>query len=339
MKPAMLFEQIEDKKVRCRLCHHGCRISDQKFGLCNVRQNRDGQLYTLAYGRVIASHIDPIEKKPLYHFLPGSSAYSIGTAGCNFTCSFCQNWQISQAVKKGDKTLPGKPLSPEQIVHNAVESNCKSIAYTYTEPTIFFEYAYDTARLAKARKLKNIFVSNGYMTKQAIDTIGPFLDGINIDLKAMDDVFYKDICQGRLKPVLDNIRYIKEAGIWVEVTTLIVPEANDSVDELHEIAQFIADIDPDIPWHVSRFHPDYQYTDTLATPLPVMEAAFNFGKDAGLHYVYMGNVIDDSRDTRNTRCPECMQPVIQRDLNRVKINLAEKNRCSGCGAVVAGVYE
>lgn len=339
MKPAVLFEQIEDKKVRCRLCHHGCRISDQKFGLCHVRQNLDGNLYTLAYGRVIASHVDPIEKKPLYHFLPGSSAYSIGTAGCNFSCSFCQNWQISQAVKKGNQALPGKPMSPEQIVHNAVESHCKSIAYTYTEPTIFFEYAYDTARLAKAQGLKNIFVSNGYMTKQAIDTIGPFLDGINIDLKAMNDAFYKDICNGRLQPVLDNIRYIKEAGIWLEVTTLIVPKANDREEELHEIAQFIADVDPDIPWHVSRFHPDYQFTDAVATPLSVMEAAFNFGKDAGLHYVYMGNVINEGKDTRNTRCPQCMQPVIQRDLNRVKMALAEKNRCPGCGAVVAGVYE
>ncbi|MFO7913831.1 MAG: radical SAM protein, partial [Desulfotignum sp.] len=178
-----------------------------------------------------------------------------------------------------------------------------------------------------------------YMTKQAIDTIGPFLDGINIDLKAMNDAFYKDICNGRLQPVLDNIRYLKQAGIWLEVTTLIVPKANDREEELHDIAQFIADVDPDIPWHVSRFHPDYQYTDAVATPLSVMEAAFNFGKHAGLHYVYMGNIINEDKDTRNTRCPQCMQPVIQRDLNRVKMDLAEKNRCPGCGAVVAGVYE
>ncbi len=335
MKPAMLFEQIEDKKVLCRLCHHMCRISDQKSGRCNVRQNMDGRLYTLAYGRAVASHIDPIEKKPLYHFLPSSLTYSIGTAGCNFKCSFCQNWQISQAVKKKDQSLPGIPMSPEQIVAAAVENNCRSIAYTYTEPTIFFEYAYYTARLAKAKGLKNIFVSNGYMTKEAIDAISPFLDAINIDVKAMNETFYKNICQGKLQPVLDNIRYVQKADIWLEITTLIVPGANDKEEELRELAKFIAGVDPDIPWHISRFHPDYQHTHSPATPFSVMESAYNIGKEQGLHYVYMGNIIDADKDTR---CPQCGHKVIERSSGQVKINPATKNRCPGCGKVVAGIY-
>ncbi len=336
MKPAMLFEPAEEKKVICGLCRHRCRIPDQKSGICQVRQNRDGQLYTRAYGRVIAAHVDPIEKKPFYHFLPGSSAYSIGTAGCNFACGFCQNWQISQAVEQGDQPLPGKPMAPEQIVENAVANNCRSIAYTYTEPTIFFEYAFDTARLARNRGLKNIFVSNGYMTTQAIDTIQPFLDAVNVDLKAMNAPFYKEICKGRLAPVLDNIRYIRKAGIWLEITTLIVPDANDSEEELRETAAFIADVDPDIPWHISRFHPDYQYTGTPPTPLSVMEHAHAIGKEQGLNYVYMGNILQADNDTC---CPQCGQKVIERSGRQVTTGLTDKNSCPGCGAPLAGVYE
>jgi pyruvate formate lyase activating enzyme len=336
MKPAMLFESGEEKKVTCGLCNHRCLVPDRKLGICNVRQNKDGQLYTLAYGRVIAAHVDPIEKKPLYHFLPGSFAFSIGTAGCNFACGFCQNWQISQAVRKGDTQLPGKPMAPEQIVSSAVENNCRAIAYTYTEPTIFFEYAYDTARLAKDNGLKNIFVSNGYMTRQAIDTIKPFLDAINVDLKSMNMSFYKEVCKGRLQPVLDNIRYIRKAGIWLEITTLIVPDANDSEKELRDTAAFIADVDPAIPWHISRFHPDYQYTDAAATPLSVMTRAHAIGKEQGLHYVYMGNILDADNDTC---CPQCGKRVIERYITRVKTRLLEKNKCSDCGMPLAGVYE
>lgn len=336
MKSAMLFERlIEDKKVKCNLCYHNCRISDGKFGICNVRQNQGGDLYTLAYGKAIAANVDPIEKKPLYHFLPGTYAFSVGTAGCNFKCSFCQNWQISQAAKSQQQSLPGNPLSPAEIVEAAIQRDCRSIAYTYTEPTIFFEYAYDTARLAHERGLKNVFVSNGYMTEEALKTIKPWLDAINIDLKAMSNAFYKNMCQARLQPVLDNIRRVRDLGIWLEVTTLIVPGANDHEKELQALAEFIAGVDPDIPWHISRFHPDYQYTDTPATPLSVLQTAFAIGKEAGLKYIYMGNVPNADNDTR---CPQCHHPVIQRKGNRVEIDLDEKHQCSECGTPISGVY-
>ncbi|MBN3039615.1 MAG: AmmeMemoRadiSam system radical SAM enzyme, partial [Candidatus Omnitrophica bacterium] len=250
-KEAMFYKVLEKQKVHCYLCRHNCRISEDQYGICRVRVNKKGVLYSLVYAKAIAAHIDPIEKKPLYHFLPGSFSFSIATKGCNFQCGFCQNWQISQ-VSKDHPEIEGQEFLPEDVVKAARQNQCKSISYTYTEPTIFFEYAYDTCRLAKEEGFYNIFVTNGYMSPQAIKTISPYLDAANIDLKSFSKTFYLKNCKAKLEPVLENIKYMKELGIWIEITTLIIPGENDSPQELESIAEFIAAIDKNIPWHISR---------------------------------------------------------------------------------------
>jgi pyruvate formate lyase activating enzyme len=334
IKEAMLYEKLGDKLVHCFLCNHHCKIKPGNFGLCNVRKNVEGQLKTLVYAEAIAAGVDPIEKKPLYHFLPGSFSYSIATIGCNFRCDFCQNWQISQASKRNPNKLPGQKLEPAIVVKRALENNCKSISYTYTEPTIFFEYAYDTAFLAKEKGLYNNFVTNGYMTKQAIDKIAPYLDVANIDLKSFRDSFYKETCQGNLQPVLDSIKYMKELGIWVEVTTLIIPGQNDSEEELSKIAEFLVGIDKNIPWHISRFHPDYKNRDSHPTPQTTLQKAYNLGKKAGLNYIYLGNI----GQSQKTVCPNCKKVVIERGLfYPPKLNL-DRNRCAFCQQEIQGVF-
>ncbi len=331
---AMLYKKLDEKKVQCQLCAHKCKISDTKFGICGVRQNTDGKLYTLVYGETIASHVDPIEKKPLYHFLPGSYSYSIATVGCNFQCEFCQNWQISQSSKKSDLGISGVPMAPEVVVKNAQKNNCKSIAYTYTEPTIYFEYAYDTAKLAKEAGLSNIFVTNGFMTKDAIETIKPYLDAANVDLKGYSDEFYIKLCHGKLQPVLDSIKLMKELGIWVEVTTLVVPGQNDSDKELNNIAKFIAGVGEDIPWHISRYHPDYKYMSSPPTPLNTLRKAEEIGKKHGLYYIYMGNV----HEGLHTFCNNCGEQIITRAYMGVESLNVEDGKCPKCGTEVKGVF-
>ncbi|MCF7888077.1 MAG: AmmeMemoRadiSam system radical SAM enzyme [Candidatus Omnitrophica bacterium] len=334
IKEAMLYEKLGDKLVHCFLCNHHCKIKPGNFGLCNVRKNVEGQLKTLVYAEAIAAGVDPIEKKPLYHFLPGSFSYSIATIGCNFKCDFCQNWQISQASKKDPDNFPGQKLEPVAVVEKALENNCKSISYTYTEPTIFFEYAYDTAVLAKEKGLYNNFVTNGYMTKQAIDKFAPYLDAANIDLKSFHDSFYKETCQGSLQPVLDSIKYMKELGIWVEVTTLIIPGQNDSEQELRQIAEFIASIDKSIPWHISRFHPDYKNRDNHPTPQTTLQKAYSLGKKAGLNYIYLGNI----GQSENTFCPNCGKRVIERPYFSATKTQLREGRCVFCKNLIKGIF-
>ncbi|MFP4349264.1 MAG: AmmeMemoRadiSam system radical SAM enzyme [Thermodesulfobacteriota bacterium] len=339
IKEAMLYEKAEgkeDNRVHCFLCNHQCKISDSKFGVCRVRQNRDGMLYTHVYGETIAANIDPIEKKPLYHFLPGSSSFSIATKGCNFQCGFCQNWQISQTSKDGSD-LAGRPFSPADIVNRAKGEDCQSIAYTYTEPTIYFEYAYDTAELAHRSGVYNVFVTNGYMTAEAIKTIQPYLDGANVDLKSFQDDFYRKTCNGKLQPVLNTIRLMRELDIWVEVTTLVVPGQNDDPKELKDIAEFIADVDTDIPWHISRFHPDYKVRDGGATPVQTLQKAKSLGREAGLKYIYVGNVMGEDRDTD---CPECGETLIRREyFAPSQIRVTDDSNCPSCGEHIAGVFK
>jgi pyruvate formate lyase activating enzyme len=334
-KEAMLYEKLDGKRVHCFLCSHQCRIADSKVGVCSVRENEDGTLYTLVYAQATAANIDPIEKKPLYHFLPGSTSYSIATIGCNFKCGFCQNWQISQATKEAGAITAGRQLKPERVVEEAKDHGCASISYTYTEPTIFFEYAYDTAELARKAGLYNVFVTNGYMTAHALETIRPYLDAANVDLKSFSEDYYRKNCKARLQPVLDSIAYMKEIGIWVEVTTLVIPGENDSPEELGSIAAFVAGLDRDIPWHISRFHPTYEFTDRDATPVETLRMARDIGKEHGLHYVYIGNVPERS----DTRCAKCNEPLITRVYFGVdRLNLKD-GRCPKCGTALSGVWE
>jgi pyruvate formate lyase activating enzyme len=335
MKQAMFQEAREAKKVQCGLCSHRCIIVLGKRGICAVRENRDGILYTLVYDKVIARHIDPIEKKPLFHFQPGSLSYSIATPGCNFHCKHCQNADISQLPRDRGDMILGEEISPSAIVDAALKNRCASISYTYTEPTIYFELAYDTARLAARAGLKNVFVSNGYITPEALREIQPYLHAANIDLKGYTDDFYKKICGARLQPVLDSIRLYHELGIWIEITTLVIPGHNDSNEELKGIAQFIRSVGENIPWHVSRFHPTYKLTDQPITPLEALKRARQIGFDAGLRYVYEGNIPGEGEDTV---CWSCRKTLVKRLGFSVLENMIKDSKCMFCGAAIEGVW-
>jgi len=335
LKEAVLWEPAEAQKVQCRLCSFRCRIGEGKLGHCNVRKNIGGKLYSLNYYKVCATNVDPIEKKPMYHFQPGSRSFSIAAVGCNFRCEFCQNWQISQAALETGR-IDGEAITPEQIAEAAVRSGCKSIAYTYTEPTIFMELCNDCARPAKERGLANVFVSNGYMTREAIDFAADWLDGINVDLKAFTDDYYEKLCSARLEPVLDSIAYIaKETNIWIEITTLLLPGQNDSEEELKKLANWlVAEAGPDVPWHISRFYPQYKYTDSEPTPLESLQRAEEIGKAAGLHYVYLGNV--PGMDGETTYCYKCHTKLIGRIGYRITANHIKDSKCPNCGTAIAG---
>ena len=330
MKEALLYQKLKNNTARCNLCSHRCLIAPGKRGICFVRENQNGVLYSLVYGLAIAANVDPIEKKPLFHFLPGTKSFSIASAGCNFRCEFCQNWDISQITKRPEGKIIGEELPPEKVVKQALKSGCKSIAYTYTEPTIFFEYAQDTARLAKKEGLANVFVTNGYQTPETIKKMKGIIDAANIDLKSFSEEFYQKICGARLTPVLEAIKLMHKAGIWIEITTLVVPKQNDSEKELTQIAKFIASVDKNIPWHISRFHPDYKMTNSYPTPLETLENAFQIGKNAGLKYVYLGNVITETGE--NTFCPKCGALAIRRAgyLTEV-LGVDKEGNCSNCG--------
>ncbi len=335
MKVAVMQEPMEDGKVRCGLCAHRCQVSPGKRGICGVRENRDGVLYSLVYDRVISQNIDPIEKKPLFHFLPGSQSFSIATPGCNFHCRHCQNADISQLPRDGTGALPGQAARPDQIAAAARQMGCASISYTYTEPTIFFELAADTAKLALEKGMRNVFVTNGYITPEALREARPWLHAANIDLKAFTDDFYRRVCGARLQPVLDAVRLYHELGIWIEITTLVIPGHNDSEGELREIARFIRSVSEDIPWHVSRFHPAYQLTDSPRTPPATLRRAREIGREEGLRYVYEGNLPGEGEDTD---CGKCGRTVIRRYGFSVLENRIASGACSFCGAAVAGVW-
>ena len=336
MKEAMFYEKLEDKTVKCNLCSHRCsQIADSKRGICGVRENRDGKLFSLVYGRVISRVVDPIEKKPLFNFLPGSKSYSIATMGCNFRCDNCQNFDISQLPKERNVII-GQDVLPETIVSAAKQSNCTSIAYTYSEPTIFFEYAYDIAKLAKKEGLKNVFVTNGYITPEALQEISPYLDAANIDLKSFSDDFYRKSCGARLKPVLDSIRLYKSLGIWIEITTLIIPSLNDSEEELRKIAEFIRDVGVDTPWHITQFFPTYKLIDLPRTSITTLQRAREIGLEAGLRYVYEGNVPGETGE--NTYCHTCGKTLIHRFGHHIKENKIKNSACTYCGAKIDGVH-
>jgi len=372
MREALLWDKDDDggvdinnnvnNNVNCKLCAHRCRIAPGRYGRCAVRVNKDGVLYSRVYGRVVAQNIDPVEKKPLYHFLPGSETFSIATVGCNFMCSFCQNHSISQVkeflgdigintdddsnvhnvhnvrndINYDDDLYGDAYIPPQSIVDAALKYKCESVSFTYTEPTVFFEYALDTAKAAKAAGLRTVFVSNGFMTPECLRTVAPYLDACNIDLKSFRDEFYKDRCGAKFEPVLESLRAIHEAGIWLEVTTLIINGLNDSDEELTDIARFIAsDLGADTPWHVSGFYPRYMMSNTPPTGAASIERACKIGVGAGLRYVYGGNV----NVRQDTLCPNCGGVLISRLGYRTKINgLTASGLCGGCGERCSGIF-
>ena len=336
MKEAVLYKKLKENKVQCNLCNHRCVIKEGKRGICGVRENQGGILMTLVYGKLIAQNIDPIEKKPLFHFYPGSLSYSIATVGCNFRCLFCQNADISQMPTDRGVVL-GDTKTPGAVVEAAVTNGCKTISYTYTEPTIFFEFARDTAMLATQKGLKNVFVSNGYMTGEALDMMHPYLHAANVDLKGFDDKFYKKICGARLKPVLETLQHMKALNIHLEVTTLLIPGLNDDEVLLKELATFILEsLGPGTPWHVSRFHPTYKLVDRPSTSLELIRRARQIGLDAGLRYVYTGNLPGDIGE--NTVCHHCGSTLIQRFGFHVSRNAITDGKCPKCETVVEGVW-
>lgn len=337
MKEAKFYKAVQKKGVQCYLCPHNCNIQKDSVGICRVRKNIDGKLWSLIYGRPCAVNVDPIEKKPLFHFLPGSTSLSVATIGCNLKCSFCQNHHISQPSDDDIASLDdGKQTPPESIIEIAKKYNCKSISYTYTEPTIFYEYAYDISVLAKKEGIANTFVSNGFIGPEALAEIAPLMDAINIDLKFYSEDFYKKISKAKLKPVLDTILYLKNNNVWVEVTTLIVSGLNDKESELKDIAKFIKSVSSDIPWHISRFHPSYKYLEAPATSIKILHKAYEIGKEVGIKYIYTGNIPGD--EAENTFCSECKKNIIERVGFHVgKIHL-KQGKCEFCDAEISGVF-
>jgi pyruvate formate lyase activating enzyme len=334
MKEAMFYEKLGEMKVQCALCAHSCIIHQGRRGICGVRENKEGILYSLVYGKLIAANVDPIEKKPLFHFLPGTASFSVATVGCNFKCKHCQNYDIAHCTKES-KGIPGDDATPEQVVKAAERAGCRSISYTYTEPTVFYEFAFDCAHIAHERGIKNVFVSNGYTSLEAVKTIAPVLDGINIDLKG-DDEFYKKISGARLQPVLNTIQLMKELGVWVEVTTLIIPSYNDSEKTLGDIIKFIKSVHPGIPWHVSQFYPTYKLLDQPRTPVATLKRAREMGIQGGLKYVYEGNVPGEGSES--TSCPGCGEILVERHGYQITGNTIGEGECPHCSLAIEGVW-
>ncbi len=335
MIEAALYSKIGDDLVKCKLCRHGCTIQNGKRGLCGVRENRDGTLYSLVYDRIVSTNVDPIEKKPLFHFAPGTKSFSLATMGCNFRCSFCQNYSISQTPGQTGE-IEGQNLSPRQLAEMAVSSGCESIAYTYTEPTVFYELARDTMIQSKKMGLLNCFVTNGYMSRDMLDDCRGLIDGANVDLKAFNDGFYRKYCNGRLDGVLDSLKYLRETGVWIEVTTLLIPGLNDDPNEIRELARFIKnELGPHVPWHISRFFPRYKETGIPPTDAMVLRKVRQVGLDEGLYYVYTGNIPWDPGE--KTYCPGCSYTLIERSGYTIEKYAIKDGKCPKCKYEVEGV--
>ena len=329
MKEVLLYKKLENGKIRCQNCAHYCLVLPKKRGICGVRENQNGKLFALNYGKIVALNIDPIEKKPFFHFLPGSYSLSFAAPGCNFRCRNCHNWTISQSPIL-DKEIIGKDIAPEEIVEAAYRSNLPSISYTYSEPAIFSEYALEVMKLARKKKIKNAWVSNGYWSKELFSLISPYLDAANIDLKGFTDEFYRKNCSGRLEPVLETLKRIKKNKIWLEITTLLIPKENDSGKNLKAMAGFIKkELGPDVPWHISRFSPDisWKMKQAAETPIGSMKKACEIGREAGLRYVYTGNV--PGLLSEDTICPNCDTLAIKR-LGYQISRYDKSGRCPKC---------
>ena len=337
---AWLSKKLGSGKILCQACAQSCKLDEGEYGICGVRKVEDGELKLLVYGIAAAVNVDPVEKKPMFHFMPKTKAFSIGTVGCNLSCAFCQNYSISQYPKEHTPRIVGHELSPERIVELAIENGCDSVAYTYNEPIVFFEYTYDTAKIAHEKGLKNIYVTSGLETRKAIDLLEPYIDGMNIDIKSFSDEFYKEICGARLKPVLEAVKYAHEKGIWIEITTLLIPGKNDSDEEIRSIARFIAELDISIPWHLSAFYPTYKMLDVPNTPESTLLRAYEIGQEEGLKYLYIGNI--ENEDHESTYCPSCKERVVDRsgNIGQYVINFLDNNgECPHCKYQLEGVWK
>ncbi len=333
MKEAMHYVKLKEKKVQCNICPRNCVIKQDKYGFCRARKNEKGILYSMVYAAPCSVNIDPIEKKPLFHFLPGTRTFSIGTTGCNLRCKFCQNWQISQAMPD---EVPFINLLPEKIIEEAINNNCKSIAYTYTEPSIFYEYVYDTAKLARKKRIKNICVTNGFINQEPLKQLYKYIDGVNIDLKSFSDQFYRKYTEAWLQPVLDTIKTLKEMNVWIEITNLIIPKLNDDMKIIKKMCEWIKKISPDIPLHFSRFSPDYLMKDFPPTQESTLIKAAAIAKKAGLNYVYIGNI---KTKEEKTRCPKCNKINIDRKRFMVAENKLKDGKCYDCKTKIAGIWK
>ncbi len=332
LKNMKYYKEIEGSdKIVCLLCRHACQLKEGQVGICGVNKNENGELRNLVYGHPVALNVDPIEKKPLYHMLPGAKVLSFGTVGCNFKCSFCQNWDISQESQINTDVK----ITPEKMVELALEQGAQAIAYTYNEPTIFYPYAKDVGILAKEKGLKNIFVSNGFESVEIIEDMASWVDAANIDLKSWSDAYYKKELKGGLEELKDSLRRMVQAGIWVEVTTLLIEGENDSNEDLRAMAEFISDeLGKHVPWHLSAFFPSYKMMDHGATTLATLQRARNIGMEAGLEYVYLGNVGADG----STYCPKCGELLVERNRYTVSKNHIAHGHCPKCNNPIAGVW-
>ena len=334
MIEAKLYKKQTDNTIDCLLCPHYCKIKPDKVGICKVRKNISGVLYSLNSDKIVAMSSDPIEKKPLYHFLPASNSYSIASMGCNFSCNFCQNNDIS--IIKNSNEIYGKNVSGEIIVQEALRSNARSIAYTYTEPTIYYELMKDVILHAKKEGLKNIMVSNGFLSNETIEELLQDIDAINIDIKAFSDTFYKQYCNGALKPVLNTVKKMKEAGIHIEITTLLINGENDKEEEIMDLIKFIINIDPETPWHISRFYPTYKFSNFQPTDIDTIYKFVELAKNMGLKYIYSGNIQDNKYS--NTFCPNCKDLLIQRSGYSTDIKGLKTGKCTTCNYKIKGVW-
>ncbi len=332
--PAMFWEKLDENRVKCVLCPRECQVADVERGYCGVRENQVGEYQTLVYGALCSANVDPIEKKPLFHYQPGTTAFSIATAGCNIECKFCQNWQISQFRPEQVESIP---VDPERLIAACKARQSPTIAYTYSEPVIFYEYMHDTAALAREHGIGSVMISNGYIQEEPLRRLCRHLTGVKIDFKAFTERFYAESCAGELKPVLKTLEVLKDIGIWLELVVLIVPTLNDSPDEIRRMGEWVIEhLGPDVPMHFTRFHPTYRVTNLPRTPVSTLERCRQIALDAGVHYVYAGNVA--MHPSENTYCHNCQHELIRRLGFRVRFNRITDGKCPNCGTNIPGVW-
>ncbi len=334
VKAARYRESLKEKKVLCKLCPKECEVANLERGYCGVRENRNGEYKTLVYGRVCSLNDDPIEKKPLFHFLPGTKAFSLSTAGCNFDCKYCQNWQISQFRPE---QVRARYLDPTLVPTLARRTSCKSVAYTYGEPVIFYEYMYDSATAARKTGIRNVVITNGYFQEEPLRELCSVVDAIKVDFKGFSQKFYEEVCDGELEPVLRNLKIMKEQGVWLELVILIIPTKNDSPEEIKKMSTWVVEnLGADVPMHFSRFHPQYKLKNLPPTPVKTLERCCEIAKENGVNYTYLGNV--PGHKLENTYCPKCNELLIRRTGFFVRKPDIKDGKCPNCGEPIAGIW-